>query len=175
MRPIGRRTSDWREMSGSSRSTTPHTQENLQAGTRVGGIHRRCPTLKSADIQRDEIGNGGEGQFVRVGGLDRLLRQGRISSAAALDTWTGRGVPRLARRRGGRLVATRHLLHRSKIGSVVLHERTTRPWRESQDHARRDGKQLVKERLHVGLYAAEVRIVGSKRQFRTHCLSNRRP
>lgn len=175
MRPIGRRTSDWREMSGSSRSTTPHTQENLQAGARVGGIHRRSPTLKSADTQREVIGNGGEGQGVRVGRLDRLLRQGRISSAAAFDTWAGRGVPRLARRRGGRLVATRRLLHRGEICPVVLHERTARPRRESQDQARGDGKQLVKKRVHIRLYATEVRIVGSKRQFRTHRLSNRRP
>ena len=162
MRPLGRRTSDWREMSGSSRSTTPHTQENLQAGARMGGNHRRRPILKRADIQRDVIGNGGEGQVVRVSRLDRLLRQGRFSSAAALDTWTGWGFPRLAGRRGGRLMATRRLLHRSEIASVMLHERTARSWRESQDQARGDGKQSVNERLHIELYAAEVRIVGRK-------------
>lgn len=58
MRPTGRMTTDEREMGRSSRSTTPHTQEFLQAESRVGGIHRRRATLKRADIQRNVIGNG---------------------------------------------------------------------------------------------------------------------
>jgi hypothetical protein len=44
----------------------------------------------------------------------------------------------------------------------MLHERTARPWRQSQGQAGNNGKQLVKKRVHIELYATEVRIDGEK-------------
>lgn len=60
--PKGRKTTDGHELIANRRSTMPHTQENLQAGARVGGDHRHMAAVESADIHGDMIGNDGERQ-----------------------------------------------------------------------------------------------------------------
>lgn len=94
-------------MTASRRSTTPHTQENLQAGSKVGGDHRRMAAEEIADVPITMLGNDGDGQAMRLGRLNRLLRQCCNSNAAALDVWLGRRIHWLKGTVGNRRMATR--------------------------------------------------------------------
>lgn len=116
------------EMTADCQSTTPHTQENLQAGSRVGGDHCRMAAEEIADAPITMIGNGGDWQAVGLCRLNRLLRQCCDSNAAALDIWLGGRIHRLTGTVGNRRMATR-CLHWGEFCSAMLHEDTARSGR----------------------------------------------
>jgi hypothetical protein len=74
------------------RLAAPDAQENLQAGTGLDGNERCLAVKKIADICHANTRRSSERQLEVRRWLNRLLRQGIIVRAAALQTWPSRGI-----------------------------------------------------------------------------------
>jgi hypothetical protein len=60
--PRGQLTTDGHELIAICRSTTPNTQENLEARASVGGDYRRMAAEERADIHVEMFGNADKSQ-----------------------------------------------------------------------------------------------------------------